>query len=249
LLERAFPAERAQPWRPWLFNLGWHVVLVLLAVLFTWGAWGRLVQWVGAWFGRPLLRFGAPDDAWGALWRVVLAMLVFDFFSYWWHRAQHRFDLLWVLHQFHHDERHMSAATSMRSQWLSLPFNQVLVQVPTGWVLGLDGGAASLFFAVGLVNAFSHANLRLGLGPLTPLLTGPALHRVHHDRERAIADGNYASVFPVWDMLFGTYRPPSAMTPRPLGVTGVEPTSTLRQVFRQPFEDWKKAWHRRNSRG
>jgi sterol desaturase/sphingolipid hydroxylase (fatty acid hydroxylase superfamily) len=44
------------------------------------------------------------------------------------------------------------------------------------------------------------------------LFISPRLHRVHHSADRAESDSNYASMFPLWDVVFGTYRPPS---PRP----------------------------------
>jgi sterol desaturase/sphingolipid hydroxylase (fatty acid hydroxylase superfamily) len=64
-----------------------------------------------------------------------------------------------------------------------------------------------------LLESLSHANLRLDFGPvLGRLLVSPAYHRLHH----AIGDGhesrgpgslggcNFAVLFPVWDIVFGT---------------------------------------------
>ena len=34
----------------------------------------------------------------------------------------------------------------------------------------------------------------------------PAMHRVHHSRERAERDSNYSSVFSFWDRLASTFR-------------------------------------------
>src|SRR5258706_15193675 len=56
---------------------------------------------------------------------------------------------------------------------------------------------------------FIHLNLRLPLGPLTPVLGGPHLHRIHHSRLPEHQDKNFAAFFPIFDLLFGTYYPPS----------------------------------------
>lgn len=33
----------------------------------------------------------------------------------------------------------------------------------------------------------------------------PDLHRVHHSSWRSETDSNYGAVFPIWDMILGTY--------------------------------------------
>jgi sterol desaturase/sphingolipid hydroxylase (fatty acid hydroxylase superfamily) len=34
----------------------------------------------------------------------------------------------------------------------------------------------------------------------------PGLHTVHHSSNRAETDSNFSAVFPVWDLLLGTFR-------------------------------------------
>ena len=34
----------------------------------------------------------------------------------------------------------------------------------------------------------------------------PDLHRIHHSTRREETDSNFGAVFPVWDLLFGTFR-------------------------------------------
>jgi sterol desaturase/sphingolipid hydroxylase (fatty acid hydroxylase superfamily) len=248
-LERRFPIEPRQPFRPWFFNLAWHAFFLAFAVLFTWGAWGGFIAWLTSATGRPLLRLGPPEGPLGEFARLLLAMFVFDFFSYWWHRLQHANPVLWVMHQFHHDERHMNASTSFRTQWINLPFNQIVIQVPLVWLLGYEATSPAVFLALGLMVAFSHSNLRVDLGPLTRVVVGPAYHRIHHDRERRLCDSNYASIFPFWDLLFGTARLPAKGEPlRTLGVEGVETTRSLVRACIQPVADWLGMLRRRDMR-
>ena len=64
-------------------------------------------------------------------------------------------------------------------------------------------GLMFMFFAM-----FPHMNIRLELGPLTRLILGPQLHRIHHSVYREHFNTNFAGAFPVWDLVFGTYRAP-----------------------------------------
>jgi sterol desaturase/sphingolipid hydroxylase (fatty acid hydroxylase superfamily) len=54
-----------------------------------------------------------------------------------------------------------------------------------------------------------HANLKLSLGPLSWLVDGPQVHRIHHSQLPQHFDRNFAAFFPIWDVLFGTYYHPA----------------------------------------
>jgi sterol desaturase/sphingolipid hydroxylase (fatty acid hydroxylase superfamily) len=60
-----------------------------------------------------------------------------------------------------------------------------------------------------LVESWSHANVDFGFGWLgNRAVVGPRFHRLHHARanpeEPHIHDHNFAPVFPIWDIIFGT---------------------------------------------
>ena len=60
-----------------------------------------------------------------------------------------------------------------------------------------------------LVESLSHANIRLHFGWLGDrLLVSPAYHRMHHSigvgHEGRYFGCNFASLFPAWDLIFGT---------------------------------------------
>jgi sterol desaturase/sphingolipid hydroxylase (fatty acid hydroxylase superfamily) len=48
----------------------------------------------------------------------------------------------------------------------------------------------------------------------------PQVHRIHHARPLALSCSNYANVFPLWDVLFGTFTPPADP---PRFAYGIEP--------------------------
>ena len=71
------------------------------------------------------------------------------------------------------------------------------------------------------------------------LVMTPQVHRVHHGQEVELALANYANVFPVWDVLFGTFRDPARGQPARFGIEDDRmPTSFWRQIA-APF-----AWRR-----
>jgi len=72
-----------------------------------------------------------------------------------------------------------------------------------------------------LVQNFSHANVRIGFGPVFGrVFVDPKFHRLHHmlvDPERpGLHNCNFGQVLSVWDVLFGTSL--YGMAPRPTGV-------------------------------
>jgi sterol desaturase/sphingolipid hydroxylase (fatty acid hydroxylase superfamily) len=76
-----------------------------------------------------------------------------------------------------------------------------------------------------LVESWSHANVDMSFGRLgARLLVAPRFHRLHHARADArephIHDHNFAPVFPIWDVLFGTARFDAGS--RPTGVDSPE---------------------------
>ena len=77
-------------------------------------------------------------------------------------------------------------------------------------LVGVQPDEYVLILMVGrLIESWSHANVDMSFGRVGErLLVGPRFHRLHHARaepdERHIHDHNFAPVFPVWDILFGT---------------------------------------------
>ena len=138
-------------------------------------------------------------------------LLVLDFAAYWQHRLQHRIEWWWALHALHHSQRRMSLWTDDRNHllddalgaaWFALL--ALLVGVPPGQFLALA-------LCTRVLQSLAHANLRCSFGRLgNYLLVSPYFHRVHHGigvgHEGQMQGCNFAVLFPVWDLLFGTLR-------------------------------------------
>lgn len=62
-----------------------------------------------------------------------------------------------------------------------------------------------LLMAMKFIESLSHANIRASFGPLEWVFVSPRFHRFHHGLRAAGRHScNYASVFPVWDIIFRT---------------------------------------------
>ena len=57
-------------------------------------------------------------------------------------------------------------------------------------------------------SAFVHANLNWTFGPFNYVLATPVFHRWHHTSLEEGGNTNFAGTFPIWDILFGTFRMP-----------------------------------------
>ncbi len=144
----------------------------------------------------------------------LIYLLVFDFIDYWFHRAQHHFHWWWQLHALHHSQRQMTLWTDNRNHLLDDVLRDSLF-VLVALLIGVPPGQFVALVALGqLVESLSHANVRMDFGPLfSRVLVGPRYHRLHHaiglghesDSGR-LGGHNFAVLFPLWDILFGTAR-------------------------------------------
>jgi sterol desaturase/sphingolipid hydroxylase (fatty acid hydroxylase superfamily) len=63
-----------------------------------------------------------------------------------------------------------------------------------------------------------HANLKWDLGPFKYVLASPVFHRWHHTSLEKGGNKNFASTFPVLDLLFGTWYMPKDELPEVYGI-------------------------------
>jgi sterol desaturase/sphingolipid hydroxylase (fatty acid hydroxylase superfamily) len=132
-----------------------------------------------------------------------ISFLLASFLAYWWHRAMHRFDLLWrVFHQLHHSPSRIEVLTSFYIH----PFDGAAATLINACCAYLVFGASASAAAWGLLYAALN-NLFIHMDRSTPYWLGavlqrPEMHRIHH--KRGFHAQNYG--LPVWDLLFGTFE-------------------------------------------
>jgi sterol desaturase/sphingolipid hydroxylase (fatty acid hydroxylase superfamily) len=212
-LERTFPARTQRILRADLvvdacFFLGQYLVTTtaILAVL----------RWLHPLHGHLLSR------AQPAL-QVVVAVLAGDFVVYWFHRACHRFDLLWRFHAVHHTSEELDWVAAHREHPFDGIATATCMNLPA-IVLGVSSehlAGIAVFRACWAI--FVHSNVRVPLGPLKWIFGAPELHHWHHARE---SRHNFANLAPYLDLLFGTHHHPARDDYR-LGIDRPSPKSYL----------------------
>jgi sterol desaturase/sphingolipid hydroxylase (fatty acid hydroxylase superfamily) len=202
-------AERTAPGRELPNSPGWYFRAILLnaaqlgvVVLggVTWSVWMQ---------GPSLFRIA------GSMHPVAqgfVAWFVGTFIFYWWHRARHRSDFLWVsLHQIHHSPARIETLTAFYKHPLEITINSILSTAIVFGLLGASVEAAGWYsFFAALGEFFYHSNIR------TPRWWGyffqrPEQHSIHHQKN--LHDFNYGDIT-WWDRMFGTFREAPAFAPQ-----------------------------------
>ncbi len=239
LIERVRLAQQNQPWGHIGFNLLYTLPFVFFTHLLVPPLSAITQPWIeghGHWLPIKL-----PDGfGWQSL-QGLLFFLIFDFFYYWMHRAQHRFGWFWSLHKLHHADRSINVTSGQRHHFLEEPVRVFLVFLPLGMIFDISPpNIVWLWNALLLWGFVIHLNLRVPFGPFTPVIAGPQLHRLHHSVLEQHTDVNFAAFFPIWDVLFGTYvRPQRDEWPE----TGTHAGDDLNRIDRalfSPISDWTR---------
>ncbi|MFZ5449984.1 MAG: sterol desaturase family protein [Thermodesulfobacteriota bacterium] len=140
---------------------------------------------------------------------VLLGLVLMDFTFYWWHRANHRFFLLWRFHGIHHLDPDMDVTTATRFHFGEVLYSTGFRVVQVG-LLGVDAFTFLLYEAAyQAANMFQHANLRLPLPlerALNKILVTPRMHGIHHSVVSEEVGANYSVVFRWWDSMHRTLR-------------------------------------------
>ena len=146
---------------------------------------------------------------------VAATVFVGDFFGYWRHRLQHS-RWLWPAHAVHHSDTTLT--------WFSLermhPIDRIGSLCDSLLLAALGIPPWALIVNVNVRHFYGylvHADVPWTLGKANWLFNSPAMHRWHHARDPKAYDSNFATVFSVFDRLFGTYYQPGPCD-APLGV-------------------------------
>ena len=153
VLERCLPGWRLPASRGWWWRvlaINGVQLAVVTAAGFTWERWAR---------SEALFHLGSALPAWAG---GALAYFIATFVFYWWHRARHEVNWLWLgFHQIHHSPARLEVITSFYKHPVEMTVNSIIGSVLVYVLLGLSpvGGAIyTLFTALG--EFFYHTNVR-----------------------------------------------------------------------------------------
>ena len=245
VFEYLIPWHRSQPkWRPLLgLDFFW---LVLTGVLFYALIGDALVQTGLLVFHHALYQVtGIGDLMFVSLEGLpiwvgwLLLFLVTDFSAWGGHWLLHRSNFLWQFHKIHHSSTQLDIWNAQRFHFGEALFWSFFQYLPLT-VIGFPPDDLLIVLVVsGVLSNFTHANVRVPLGPLRFVLNNPQLHIWHHAKAiDANRNVNFGDALCVWDYLFGTAYLPEEQENLELGFDGVEdyPTSIPGQVV-APFVD------------
>ncbi len=153
------------------------------------------------------------DDAWWSTWYgALLALVLYDFCYYWFHRCSHEVAVFWAGHTVHHQSQHYNLSTALR---------QSSAGALTSWVfylpMALLGVPPLVFGIVALVDLlyqyWVHTEHIGRLGWFDRWFCSPSNHRVHHAVNDKYVDRNYGGIWVVWDRLFGSFQEEDSREP------------------------------------
>jgi len=234
-LERWFPYRRE--WLPRasdVFNDGTFMLLVQIL----------LPRFLSLLVGISVLRL-VQSSAMNlpALWpnhlpivaQALLMMVGAEFLRYWVHRLMHNWSPLWRLHAVHHSPHKLYWLNVCRFHPLEKALQFLFDTLPF-MLLGVGEEVLALYFVFYSINGFfQHCNIRVEMGFLNYIISGPQLHRWHHSRLVKESNNNYGNNLIIWDLVFGSWYLPIDREVDELGLHNRQyPTDFVAQL-RTPF--------------
>lgn len=189
----------------------------------------------------PVTGLAASADFWGrgegGVVTIIAHVLLLDFFIYWWHRANHRFDVLWRFHRVHHLDKMLDVSTAVRFHFGEV-FLSALARIPVILLFSIPFRDIVIFETVLLIAAFfQHANIRLPEKlekPLSRIIVTPSIHWVHHHADAKDMNTHFCLLLSLWDRLFRTTSQTARREDMELGLPN-EKDQNLWQLLLSPF--------------
>ncbi len=142
-----------------------------------------------------------------------LYLIVQDLGEYLYHRAQHQVPALWAMHSLHHSDPAMSALTTARHFWGDQLVKTLTVWAASAMIISPGPAFVAAYGVASLWNFFAHAALPVSFGRWSWLINAPAYHRRHHSRLPEHYNTNFAALFPIFDVVAGSYYRPEGFPP------------------------------------
>lgn len=248
LLPTAGPRKSLRSWLQHLqINTFFNFMLGTLSVAAFLGC-SALARRFGFELGLFDIRFATGKGLLVLVASLWLASILGDFFFYWYHRWTHENAFLWQHHKMHHTDRELEAISTARQNWMEAVFNSFFITAPMillfkvdphdQWSTGILAGLTASFLTN--VLTLSHMNVRWQVGWLSRFWCSPQIHRIHHSLEPQHINKNYAFVFPMWDVLFGTYCHPKKDEFPATGVAGETGFGSFWEAETYSQREWLK---------
>ena len=166
--------------------------------------------------------------------QLLELLFVADLAGYASHRLFHA-KRLWPFHAVHHSADDLYWLSSVRGHPVNEILSRLAIVLPLlafGFDLTVTASVAPILM---LYAIFVHANVRWDFGPLRYVIATPVFHRWHHSSEEDGLDKNFAGLFPVIDLVFGTFYLPKGRQPQRFGVPDLAMPSGVLGQLAYPF--------------
>jgi sterol desaturase/sphingolipid hydroxylase (fatty acid hydroxylase superfamily) len=195
-------AEELFPGRPLPKIKHWKIKGILAFVIYFF-----LSTYLPMFWNETLMQFQLFDMSFlGNIWGAVVALLIYEFGVYVWHRAMHKSTILWrVFHQMHHSAERIDTYGAF---FFSL-MDMIGFTMLTSLALVVVGGftvEATIYAIYGatFLAVIQHTNIK------TPQWMGyifqrPESHSLHH--ATGVHAFNYSDL-PLFDLILGTFKNP-----------------------------------------
>jgi len=197
----------------------------------------------------------AADRNWGLLnqfdlhwiFLLVVTLLLRGFISFFTHFLAHKIPVIWRVHRVHHLDTEMDVSTNVRFHPFEFFFN-IIIGVPIILLFGLPVWVLMFYELLDVVvTLVSHSNFSFPKKlerVVRYIIVTPDLHRIHHSSYQPETDTNFGAVFPVWDIIFGTFKTETKSDSKEmeLGLEEVrdERTNNILWLLISPFKDLRK---------
>lgn len=141
------------------------------------------------------------------LWfQITIGLLIYQLFLYSWHWSMHKNDRLWkVFHQMHHSAERLDIPSAFYFSPMDMIGFTLLGSLVFALIMGVSPQAATvIILSLNFLSIFQHANIKTPVW-LGYIIQRPEQHAIHH--AKGIHGFNYSD-FPIYDLLFGTFKNP-----------------------------------------
>jgi sterol desaturase/sphingolipid hydroxylase (fatty acid hydroxylase superfamily) len=166
--------------------------------------------------------------------QMVIFLIGEDIILYCSHRWFHG-QRMWKYHAVHHSSEELEWISAARFHPVELFLRGVAADVIM-LVIGISPNVLVVLGPLTIAHsAFVHANLDWTLGPFKYVIAGPVFHRWHHTAADRGGEKNFASTFPILDIIFGTFYMPKGELPDHYGVGEREYPASFGAQLVHPF--------------
>lgn len=142
----------------------------------------------------------------GTIGGGLIAIILYEFGVYLWHRWMHQSAFLWkTFHQMHHSAERIDTYGTFFFSPLDMAGFTLLGSICTALLIGVTPQAITIMLlGTAFLSIFQHANIRTPQW-LGYIIQRPESHTVHH--AKGIHKHNYSDL-PIFDIVFGTFDNP-----------------------------------------